>query len=36
MTNALLANEGKTSLADDVKKYLPKVPDFGEAIVSWL
>jgi len=29
---ALLASEGKLSLDDDVRKYLPEVPDFGTPI----
>jgi CubicO group peptidase (beta-lactamase class C family) len=28
----LLAQEGKLSLDDDVRKYVPEVPDFGETI----
>jgi CubicO group peptidase (beta-lactamase class C family) len=28
----LLDSEGKLSLADDVRKYLPELPDFGETI----
>jgi CubicO group peptidase (beta-lactamase class C family) len=28
----LLAQEGKLSLEDDIRKYLPEVPDFGETI----
>ena len=28
----LLAHEGKLSLDDDVRKYVPEVPDFGETI----
>lgn len=28
----LLANEGKLSLDDDIRKYLPYVPDFGKTI----
>ena len=28
----LLAKEGKLSLDDDVRKYLPEVPDFGETV----
>jgi CubicO group peptidase (beta-lactamase class C family) len=29
---ALLASEGKLNLNDDVRKYLPEVPDFGKII----
>ena len=29
---ALLAREGRLSLDDDVRKYLPELPDFGEAV----
>ncbi len=29
---ALLANEGKLALDDDIRKYLPEVPDFGKTI----
>jgi CubicO group peptidase (beta-lactamase class C family) len=28
----LLANQGKLSLDDDIRKYLPEVPDFGKKI----
>jgi len=28
----LLANEGKLSLSDDVRKYVPEVPDYGRVI----
>ena len=28
----LLAQEGKLSIDDDVRKYLPEVPDFGETV----
>lgn len=28
----LLAQDGKLSLDDDIRRYLPEVPDFGEAI----
>src|SRR6476660_7443443 len=28
----LLAQDGKLSLDDDIRKYLPEVPDFGETI----
>lgn len=28
----LLANEGKLSLADDIRKYLPEIPDYGHPI----
>lgn len=28
----LLANEGKLSLTDDIRKYLPEVPDYGTPI----
>jgi len=28
----LLANEGKLSLGDDVRKYVPEVPDFGTPV----
>ena len=29
---ALLANQGKLSLDDDIRKHLPEVPDFGKKI----
>jgi CubicO group peptidase (beta-lactamase class C family) len=29
---ALLADQGKLSLDDDIRKYLPEVPDFGKTI----
>ncbi|MEO1261431.1 MAG: serine hydrolase [Bacteroidota bacterium] len=29
---ALLADQGKISLDDDIRKYLPEVPDFGKTI----
>jgi CubicO group peptidase (beta-lactamase class C family) len=29
---AMLADEGKLSLDDDIRKYLPEVPDFGKTI----
>jgi len=29
---ALLANRGKLSLDEDIRKYLPEVPDFGKTI----
>jgi len=29
---AMLADEGKLSIDDDIHKYLPEVPDFGKAI----
>jgi CubicO group peptidase (beta-lactamase class C family) len=29
---ALLAQQGKLSLDDDIRKYLPEIPDFGEKI----
>lgn len=32
MSIVLLANQGKLSLDDDVRKYVPEVPDFGERI----
>jgi CubicO group peptidase (beta-lactamase class C family) len=32
MAVTLLAHEGKLSLDDDVRKYLPEVPDFGKVI----
>ena len=32
MSILLLAQEGKLSLDDDVRKYIPEVPDFGETI----
>src|SRR5262245_8137550 len=32
MAITLLAHEGKLSLDDDVRKYLPEVPDFGKVI----
>lgn len=32
MAIALLAREGKLSLDDDVRKYVPEVPDFGHKI----
>lgn len=28
----LLAQEGKLSLADDIRKYLPEIPDYGKTI----
>ncbi len=28
----LLANEGKISLSDDVRKYIPELPDYGKTI----
>lgn len=28
----LLAEQGKLSLADDVRKYIPKLPDYGHAV----
>lgn len=28
----LLANEGKLSLSDDVRKYIPELPDYGKTI----
>src|SRR5690242_19252026 len=31
-TVALLARQGKISLDDDIRKYLPEVPDFGTPI----
>jgi CubicO group peptidase (beta-lactamase class C family) len=32
MSIVLLAQQGKLSLEDDIRKYLPEVPDFGETI----
>ena len=32
MSIVLLAQEGKLSLDDDIRKYIPEVPDFGETI----
>jgi CubicO group peptidase (beta-lactamase class C family) len=32
MAIAILAEEGKISLEDDVRKYVPEVPDFGDMI----
>jgi CubicO group peptidase (beta-lactamase class C family) len=32
MCIVLLAQQGKLSLEDDIRKYLPEVPDFGETI----
>jgi CubicO group peptidase (beta-lactamase class C family) len=32
MAVALLAQEGKLGLDDDIRKYLPEVPDFGQTI----
>jgi CubicO group peptidase (beta-lactamase class C family) len=32
MAIALLAKDGKVSLDDDVRKYVPEVPDYGEQI----
>lgn len=32
MSIVLLANDGKLSLDDDIRKYLPEVPDFGKLI----
>ena len=32
MSILLLAQQGKLSLDDDVRKYIPEVPDFGETI----
>ncbi|MCJ7644174.1 MAG: serine hydrolase [Candidatus Aminicenantes bacterium] len=32
MAVALLENEGKLSLDDDVRKYIPEIPDFGTPI----
>ena len=29
---AILADQGKLSLDDDIRKYLPEIPDFGEKI----
>src|SRR6266404_5424131 len=31
----LLAQQGKLSLDDDVRKYIPDLPDFGERITIW-
>jgi CubicO group peptidase (beta-lactamase class C family) len=28
----LLAQQGKTSLDDDIRKYIPEVPDYGKTI----
>jgi CubicO group peptidase (beta-lactamase class C family) len=30
---ALLAQQGKLSLDDDIRKYLPEMPDFGQTII---
>jgi CubicO group peptidase (beta-lactamase class C family) len=32
MAVAMLANQGKISLDDDIRKYLPDMPDFGKSI----
>jgi CubicO group peptidase (beta-lactamase class C family) len=32
MSIALLENDGKISIEDDIRKYLPEVPDFGNPI----
>src|SRR5687768_11552552 len=32
MSIVLLAKDGKLSLDDDIRKYLPEVPDFGQRI----
>ena len=32
MAIALLANDGKLSLDDDMRKYIPEAPDFGDTI----
>ena len=32
---AMLADQGKLSLDDDIHKYLPEVPDFGKKITIW-
>ncbi len=32
MAVALLENEGKLSLDDDVRKYIPEIPDFGTPV----
>ena len=29
---ALLSRQGKLSLDDDIRKYIPEVPDFGKTI----
>ena len=31
----LLAQEGRLSLDDDIRKYLPEMPDFGKTITLW-
>ena len=32
MSIALLAQQGKISLDDDIRKYVPEIPDYGSPI----
>jgi CubicO group peptidase (beta-lactamase class C family) len=32
---AMLANQGKLRLDDDIRRHLPEVPDFGKTITIW-
>lgn len=32
---AMLAEQGKLKLNDDIRRYLPEVPDFGKTITIW-